>query len=115
MPFNPSVNMLFTLQLVGGITLTGTEGVDYNFVDIDSVNSISEVSTDVIGFTGGEVKLTLDSFPTTTGSKQTTSPTGADLEALGLFRAPSQMFGVVCTTSVGTADVAWSVNWTELF
>lgn len=114
-PFAPTENLLFTLQLVGGITLTGVEGVDYNFIDIDSVNSITEVSTDVAAFTGGEARLTLDSFPTTSGSKETTSPTGEDLDALGLSREPGQIFGIVCTTNVGTASVAWAINWTELF
>lgn len=106
---------LVTLQFVTGATINGVEGVDYTFTDIDPINSIMEISTDLLGFTGGRVGLTLYDFPTTSGSKITYTPTEIDMEDLGLFIDPSQINIVVANISVGTTDIAWSVNWAELF
>ena len=106
---------LVTVQLIAGATITGTEGVDYNFVDIDSVNSVMEISTDLTAFTGGYPGLTTHSFPTASGSKLAGETENVDGEKLGLFLDPGQVYIIAANINVGTFDVAWSVNWTELF
>jgi len=106
---------IVTLQLLAGATITGEEGTDYNFIDIDSDNSVMEVSTDLTAFTGGIVGLTMFSNPTTLGSKQSASPQDLEAEALGLFLDPNQVYIIAAKINAGTIDIDWSVNWTELF
>ena len=106
---------LVTLQLIGGATINGVEGTDYNFTDIDTQNSVMEVSTDLTGFTGGRVGLTLYSFPTTSGSKLNYNTADIDAEALGLFLEPGNTNIIAASVSANTVDIAWANNWTELF
>ena len=106
---------IVTLQLIAQATINGTEGIDYNFIDVDAANSVLEVSTDLTGFTGGVPGLTLYGNPTTSGSKQLTSPEDLDAEALGLFLDPGQIYIIAAQINIGTTDINWAVNWTELF
>jgi len=106
---------LVTVQFIANATIDGVEGTDYNFTDIDSQNSVMEISTDLVGFTGGQAGLTLYSFPTTSGSKINYTPTDIDAEALGLFLDPDNIYIIAANISVGTTNIAWSVNWTEMF
>lgn len=106
---------IVTVQLISGATITGTEGVDYNFTDIDTDNSVMEVCTDLTAFTGGRVGLTIYSFPTTSGSKLVGTTEEVDGEKLGLFLDPNQVYIVAGQINVGTFDIGWAVNWEELF
>lgn len=105
---------LVTIQLIASPTITGTEGVDYNFADIDSDNSVIEVCTDLTAFTGGQSGLTIYSYPTASGSKITGSTEDVDGEALGLFLDPGQVYVIAGQISAGTFDIAWATNHSEL-
>ena len=106
---------IVTVQLISGATIDGTEGVDYNFTDIDTNNSVMQVSTDLTSFTGGTPRLTLEANPTTLGSKQTSITSDLDAEKLGLFLDPGQVYIISASINIGTVDINWSANWTELF
>ena len=106
---------LVTVQLIKGPTLMGVEGIDYNFVDVDSINSSIEISTDVSAYTGGVVGLTKYQYPTTLGSKPIPSSIDVDGEKLGLFIYPGEAYVLAAQVSADTIDIAWSVNWSEQF
>jgi len=111
-PYGASADTLVTVQLVGGATVTGGT---YN--DVEAGESTLEVNTTATGYTGGQSGLTL--YATATASQGNTPPQSTDgnldAVALGLFLDPSQEYAIIAFTQAGTVDVAWTVNWSELF
>jgi len=111
-PYNASADTLVTLQLVGGTTVTGG-----TYVDREANESTLQINITATGYTGGQAGLTL--YTTATSGQGLTPPQATDgdldAEALGLFLDPGQEYAIIAFTQVGTIDIAWNVNWQELF
>jgi len=111
-PYDASEDVLLTIQLVGGATVTGG-----TYVDVDSTNSTLQINSTATGYTGGGAGLTLYATGSAGQGNNPPQSTPADLdtEALGLFLDPGQEYAIIAFTDSGTINTAWSVNWVELF
>jgi len=111
-PYDASLDTLVTVQLISGATVTnGT------YADIEANESVLQVNDTATTYTGGRTGLTL--YSTATAAQGNTPPQSTDgdlnAEALGLFLDPTKEFVIIAFTQAGTVDIAWNVNWQELF
>lgn len=111
-PVGASTDILVTVQLVGGTVVNGGA-----YADIEAGESTLQINTTATGYTGGQSGLTL--YATASAAQGNNPPQSTDgnldTEALGLFLDPGQEYAIIAFTDTGTCDIAWNVNWSELF